>query len=299
MRSDCEKLFNFKSLIERHVTEDGLHFTDLDGFVLFRGSQAHSAVQELYQPMMVFCVQGHKKLTLGEQVADFKTGTACGIFLPLPVICEVIEASEEAPLLGGGLVLDPVRLSKMMLKLDRLIEGEPQRSGDLDISALLTGDLSDNLMEAFTRLISCLDNKKDALVIGDAILDEIYYRFLTDYPDWDLRYHLRQKGDFALVSKAIAYIHDNLDQMISVDQLSEEARMSASGLHKKFKDIIQLSPLQYIKLVKLKKAHENILNGMSALEASYSVGYNSPAQFSREYKRQFGVSPSHQKRLRA
>lgn len=79
---------------------------------------------------------------------------------------------------------------------------------------------------------------------------------------------------------------------VSIDDLAGMVNMSSSGFHRKFKEVTHVSPLQYTKLIRLNKARSYILEGRKASEAGYRVGYNSPAQFSREYKRQFGVPPS-------
>ena len=68
--------------------------------------------------------------------------------------------------------------------------------------------------------------------------------------------------------------------------------MSTSGFRKSFREVMHMPPLQYAKSIKLNQAQILIREGKNASEAGYLVGYNSPAQFSREYKRQFGYSPS-------
>ena len=88
------------------------------------------------------------------------------------------------------------------------------------------------------------------------------------------------------------YLHQNLGKVVSVDELAGLVNMSSSAFHRKFKEVMHLPPLQYAKRVKLNKAQACILTGMSVSEAGYTVGYNSPAQFSRKYKRYFGVTPS-------
>ena len=129
-------------------------------------------------------------------------------------------------------------------------------------------------------------------MLCDAIIDEIYYRILMDERNGELRHLLQQRGEIQRVSKAVEHIHNNLDQPVSVKGLADLVHMSRSSFFDKFKDVMHVSPLQYAKSVKLHKAQVLIQEGKKANEAGYLVGYNSPAQFSREYKRHFGFTPS-------
>ena len=107
-----------------------------------------------------------------------------------------------------------------------------------------------------------------------------------------LRALLRRQGDLHAVARAIEFLQVNLNKKVSVTGLADRLGMSPSRLRKRFKDVMQLSSLQYVKFLRLNKARTYLLEGMLAAEAAYLVGYNSPAQFSREYKRQFGMPPS-------
>ena len=129
-------------------------------------------------------------------------------------------------------------------------------------------------------------------VTPESIIDEIYYRILREEQGGALKVLLRQQGQMQQISRAVEYLHENLDKNVSVDELASLVNMSSSGFHKKFKEVMHLSPLQYTKLIRLNKARTYIIEGRNVSEAGYMVGYNSPAQLSREYKRQFGVSPS-------
>ena len=128
--------------------------------------------------------------------------------------------------------------------------------------------------------------------IFESIIDEIYFRLLSSWQGGGLTHLLQQRGQIKQISKAVEFVHQNLDKTLSVEDMAGVVNMSASGFHKKFKEVMHLSPLQYAKSIKLNRAHNYILEGKSVSEAGYMVGYNSPAQFSREFKRLSGFSPS-------
>ena len=123
-------------------------------------------------------------------------------------------------------------------------------------------------------------------------MDEIYYRLLCDERGGELRFLLQQRGQIQLISRAVEHIHRNVDNPVSVDELAKMVHMSRPTFYENFGAVMHISPLQYAKSVKLDKAQVLIREGKKANEAGYLVGYNSPSQFSREYKRHFGFAPS-------
>jgi AraC-like DNA-binding protein len=162
----------------------------------------------------------------------------------------------------------------------------------MDPSGLFSVPLSDRLLDPFIRLFEALEHPRDAAILGDAIINEIYYRLLCDERGGELRVLLQQRGQIQRISKAVDYIHRNLDQPVSVERLAEMVYMSRTSFYETFRDVMHVSPLQYAKGVKLVRAQTLIQEGKNVGEAGYLVGYNSPAQFSREYKRHFGFAPS-------
>jgi AraC-like DNA-binding protein len=213
------------------------------------------------------------------------------LFAPLPVECEILEASPEKPLLGVGIFFDRNRISNLLLKMD-MTEKPPFKQDDIKASAIFSGPIKNNLLDATIRLLKTLRSPSEAAILGESIIDEIYFRVLSEEQGGTLKYHLQQRGQIHQISKAVEYVHQNLDKPLFVDELADIVNMSSSGFHKKFKEVMHLSPLQYAKSIKLNKAQTYIMDGKSVSEAGYMVGYNSPAQFSREYKRHFGIVPS-------
>jgi AraC-like DNA-binding protein len=152
--------------------------------------------------------------------------------------------------------------------------------------------LSDSLLDPFIRLFESLSTPTDAAMLGDSIVDEIYYRLLSDERGGELRFLLQQRGQIQLIAKAVEHIHQNLDKPVSVDELAKMVHMSRPTFYENFRAVMHISPLQYAKSMKLCRAQALIKEGKKANEAGYLVGYNSPSQFSREYKRHFGYAPS-------
>ena len=107
-----------------------------------------------------------------------------------------------------------------------------------------------------------------------------------------MRFLLQQRGQIRLISRAVEHIHRDVDKPASVAELAQMVHLSKPSFYENFRTVMHNSPLQYSKSMKLDKARTLIKGGKKANEAGYMVGYNSPAQFSREYKRHFGFAPS-------
>lgn len=292
MRNRTELMQELVASLTFYAKEDGNNPTAIENFFIYKHSATYTHVPEVYSPGIVICAQGNKRIFINGYSFELKAGTVAGMFVPMPVGCELVEADVDSPFLSTGFFLDRKRLSEILIKLDRVDYHPPKRKDDGDVSAIFFADLQDNLLDAIVRLLKTLENPGEAAIIGEAILDEIYFRILSEEQGGALRHHLQQQGQIQQISRAVDYVHQNLDKTVSIHELAALVNMSSSGFHKKFKEVMHLSPLQYAKFIKLNKAQTYISEGVNVSEAGFLVGYNSPAQFSREYKRHFGISPS-------
>jgi len=282
------------SLIDKHTPGDGVFTTRVDGLITFRGSKPQERTKTTYEPGLVFAAQGEKNVYLEGRRYDYKPGNFLTLFAPLPVECEVTQATSEEPLLGAGLFFDQSKLAGVLMKMES-IEPPQIESQTIDPSAIFSASLENKMLDAIVRLLETLDSPSEAAVLAEAIIEEIYFRLLSNWHGGEWVHLLQQRGLIRQISKAVDYVHQNIDQSISVDAMAGVANMSASGFHKKFKEVMHLPPLQYAKSVKLNRARNYIIDGRNANEAGLLVGYKSAAQFSREYKRHFGVAPSDDK----
>jgi AraC-like DNA-binding protein len=161
-----------------------------------------------------------------------------------------------------------------------------------DPSGIFEIPLNDNLLNPFIRLFETLSDPREAGFLSESIIDEIYFRLLIDERGGELRHLLQQRGEIQRISKAVDHIHQHIDQPVSVEDLADMVHMGQTSFYENFKKVMHMSPLKYAKSIKLDRAQLLIREGKKANEAGFLVGYNSPAQFSREYKRHFGFAPS-------
>lgn len=291
MDQKSNRIAELIALVKKNTPEVGMNLTALPNLELYRETEPHKPKPLLYKPFFVFLAQGKKQSVLDNITYKYDAGHFLTTLAPMPVECQVVEASLEKPLLAIAILLDRQRILNMLMKMDQM-EQAPARQDKVNPSGIFTATLNDKLLDAVIRLLETLDSPTEAAIVGEAIIDEIYFRILRHEQGGTLPYLLQQRGQIQQIARAVDYVHQNLSKVVSVDELAELVNMSSSVFHRKFKEVMHLSPVQYAKQVKLNKAQARILEGMGVSEAGYMVGYNSPAQFSREYKRLFGVAPS-------
>lgn len=291
-----EKLAQFRQLLSKHALEEGFTPSLLSGVGVFRASQRQTKTHAFYLPFICLMGQGSKRCSVGDRSFTYKAGDFFINFLPMPVTSEVIQADAQAPLMSALLEINLVRLADMVLRIERFEGHSPQTQSD-KLSSLMIGKADDQLVSLFTKLVELSHHPLDAKILGEQAVDEIHYRILTSEHGYILRMLLSQYGGIQPISRAVNYIHNNANRTIQVQELAEIANMSKTRFFNTFKQIMHIPPMQYIKSSKLQTAQTLLKQGMSATEASFQVGYNSFSQFSREYKRFFGFSPSQTQRV--
>ena len=277
--------------MDKYSPEEGLNLVGTENIGTIKSSIAKSKSCTVDEPVILIVGQGKKTYFLGEQKYEFSAGSVLVLFYPTAMETEITEATPDKPFLSAGVAMDMGRMADVLMRIDR-IDGVVPKPVSSNPSSIFSIPLNERLLDAFVRLFELLDNPKDTTMLADSIVDEIYYRLIDDERGNELRFLLQQRGEIQRISKAVDYIQQNLDKAISVEQLADMVHMGQTTFYENFKSVMHLSPLQYAKSVKLYEAQKLIKAGKSASEAGYSVGYNSSAQFSREYKRHFGFVPS-------
>lgn len=281
----------FVRLIEQNAPNEGANFTSLENVGLARISHPFERMPIMYEPALVLLGQGAKRCYIGDSAFNYRAGEYLILFLPMPLEVTIYDVSPEQPALMVGFRLDLSRLASVLLRLDDVDDTTRPPQND-DPTGIYTAPMKAGLLDAAIRMLRALSDPVDVAMLSQAILDEIYYRILREDREGALRLLLQKQAQIKQIARAVDYIHHNLGQIISVEELADMVNMSTTTFHRNFKEVMHLSPLQYAKSIKLHRAQVLIREGKRANEAGYLVGYNSPAQFSREYKRQFGYAPS-------
>ncbi|MCO5730490.1 AraC family transcriptional regulator [Rhizobium sp. SSA_523] len=284
------QLQELSRLIAHHTEDDGVFATAIPRLSLVRASKPTEPMQSVQQPALCIIAQGSKQVLLADEVYHYGPARHLIASADLPITGQVLEADAQKPYLSLKLDLDMNALAALMM--DAPIALSSASHSKSCGKALCLSRSDPKLMDAALRLVSLLDTPEDIPVMAPLIEREILYRLLRGDQAAKLRRMLMPESRLSQVNRAIAWIRQNYDKPFSIDQVAREARMSASSLHEHFREVTALSPLQYQKQLRLQEARRLILSeAMDAASAAHRVGYDSPSQFSREYRRLFGAPP--------
>ena len=283
------------ALLRALAPQEGYNLTALPDVRILRSDRALSRTPVLYDPGIVIVGQGRKRGYFGDRVYVYDAQHYLAVAVPVPFSMET-DATPDRPLLAIYLHLNFQVAAELMLQIDRL--GMPSQH---DVpQSMMSSPMDAALQTSVLRFLEAMSKPLDAAVLGPALLRELYFRVLTGAQGNAMRAALAMHGQFGKIGKALRRIHATYAQPLDLAQLAREAGMSVPTFHSHFKAITHTSPMQYVKSTRLHQARLLMVRqGMTAEAASHAVGYASPSQFNREFKRLFGRTPAAEtKRMR-
>lgn len=261
--------------------------TALPWLTLNRRSAPTPVGRGMLQPSMCMIVQGHKEMLVGDRVLHYGPGQYVQAGVAMPVAGRIVRATTAEPYYGLRVDIDPQEIAAFMLEMDL-----PSLSEEGDGSIVSVHPASGALIDTFLRLLRLLERPGDLPVLGRLIKQEIMYHLLTGPGGHSLRRAMAGGRQEQAVSRAISWIREHYDEPLRIAELAQVVHLSPSVLHRRFKTATVMSPLQYQKQVRLLEARRRLMSGgQEAATVAYQVGYESPSQFSREYRRLFGATP--------
>ena len=273
-------------LLNEVAVQEGVHQTLVEGVRVARHSEPQPRTPVIYEPMIVVIGQGRKRGYLGDEVYVYDPFNYLVLSVPLPVECEW-EASPEEPLLLIAVSVEPTMLGEILLDMD-----ENLLPVDRMLRGISTAPLSEELSGVVIRLLECLKCPLDSRMLGRQTVREIVYRVLCSEQGGSLRALASRDEHFTRIARVLKDIHTDCAKPFTVESLAKRAGMSVAAFHHNFKLVTGSSPLQYLKRIRLDQARLLMAHdGYNASTAARAVGYESPSQFSREFKRLFGVTP--------
>jgi AraC-like DNA-binding protein len=273
--------------VARNTPADGLNNTCVSGLALIRATAPSQPLPSVYHPSLCVVVQGRKRALLGEEVYVYDALHYLVVSMTLPITGQIIDATPQQPYLCLRVDIDPHLVSELLAQLP---PSAPLR--EPATRPLFLARASAPLLDAVLRLARLLDTPEEAPVLAPLALREIHYRVLTGELGERLRHLCEVDGPSQRIARAIELLKQRYADTLRVDELAAAAHMSPSVLHQRFKAVTTMSPLQFQKQLRLQEARRLMLvDGMEAAMAGHRVGYESPSQFSREYRRLFGAPP--------
>ncbi len=257
------------------------------GLSLYRNTAPTAPNPCTYEPSLLLIPQGKKRVDLGNQSYVFGESTFLLTSIELPIVSRVSVASVEKPYLAFFLKLDMGIVRDVLHTEEVRISAPP-----LGTRGMVLGEATVELLTPCLRMVQLLDTPQDAPFFCKLLQREIIYRLLQGPQGDRLRSVATMADQSYRTAKAVTWLRDNFEKTLNVDELASMAGMSRSTLHHHFRGLTAMSPLQFQKQLRLHTARQKMLTQeVDAASAAFAVGYESPSQFNREYKRFFGKPP--------
>jgi AraC-like DNA-binding protein len=269
-------LSELRDLLLRHTDQ-----TRLPGVTIKASTTVTEPMPGVTQPLIALVAQGAKRTVLADQVLTYAAGQFLVVSAELPVTAHVT----AAPYLVFGLALPPAKVAALLLDtdLDRRADDHP---------AIAVSEVTPDLLDPIVRLLRLLDRPADLPVLAEAAEREIIWRLLTGAQGAMVRQIGLADGRLAQIGRAIRWIRAHYAESFPVADLARVAAMSPTSFHRHFRAVTTMSPIQFQKQIRLQEARALLLaDAGDVAGVGFTVGYESASQFSREYRRMFGLPP--------
>jgi len=281
-------LDELRGLLARHARPDPS--TAIDDVLISKVEQSTPPSPSMSGTVLALIAQGAKRIALGDRVYEYRAGQYLVASVDLPVTGHFTTASPDRPALGFGLILRPATVAELLLQA---APGDLPPAGSGAPSGMAVSDAPGQLVDAVVRLLRLLDQPRDMAVLAPLIKREILWRLITGEQGAIVRQLGLADSSLTHIARAVRWIRDHYTRSFRVEDLAQRTGMSVSAFYRNFQAVTAMSPIQFQKQIRLQEArlllatHPNDVTGISR-----RVGYDSPSQFSREYRRQFGAPPS-------
>jgi AraC-like DNA-binding protein len=280
-------LANLATLIGKAMGNASQMAMPVPGLTLYQNTVPTAPNPCMYEPSLLVIAQGQKRVDLGKESYVFGEATFLLTSIELPIVSRVCAASVERPYLALFLRLDMGMVRDVLHSDEVSIPAPPAGT-----RGMVLGEATLELLAPCCRMVQLLDTPQDVAFFGKLLQREIIYRLLQRPQGDRLRSVTTLVDQNHRTAKAINWLRENYEKTLNVDDLASITGMSRSTLHHHFRSLTAMSPLQFQKQLRLHAARQKMLTEeLDAASAAFEVGYESPSQFNREYKRFFGQPP--------
>jgi AraC-like DNA-binding protein len=280
---------NQEELIERmmRLAPENSLLEVFPGIFIYQSSKPTKSEISVFKPAFCVIAQGSKDVLLNDELFHYDSGHYLISTLDLPIMSNVVEASEEKPYLNLRIDLDPALIAAVMIE-----SGIETKKSRTRVKAMDVSPVDADLLEAVVKLVKLFDTPDEMKFLAPLIIREIIYRLLKGKQSARLSQLITTEGDAQRISRVVKQIRENIDHPLKIEDTARKLGMSVSGFHQHFKSVTAMSPLQFQKQIRLQEARRLMLGeNMDVANASFRVGYEDPSYFSREYKKLFGIPP--------
>ncbi len=269
---------------DAHADSAGIAPTAIAGLTTIRATTPTDLQYAISRPLVCLVLQGAKQVTMGNQALTFCAGESLLITADVPTVSQIIQATPARPYYSLVLDLDPAVIADLTVRMDE--------APDAGQGGVLAEPTDAEVVDAALRLMHLLDRPTSLPVLQAQLVREFHYWLLMGRHGVAIRRLGWPDGPVRRVAQAVALLRAEFAHPLPVARLAAAAGMSRSSFHQHFRAVTSLSPIQFQKQLRLIEARRLILwQGLTASSAAFAVGYESVPQFSREYRRMFGLPP--------
>jgi len=278
-------LNELRDLIRRHAGPDPATPTTLPGLTVGVVDRTGVPRSGMSEPSVTIIAQGAKRTVLNGPPYDYRAGQFLVVSIDLPLTGEVLQATPAEPFVALSLRLRPQTIADLLLETS--IRGRAPA-----FSGLAVSDATPELLDSMVRLLRLLDRPEDRPVLAAAYEREVIWRLLTGERGPIVRQIALADSSLAQMARVIAWIRTHYAETLHLEHLAGLAGLSISSLQRHFRAATSMTPIQFQKQIRLQEARSLLLSGSRDIaQIGYQIGYESPSQFSREYRRAFGQPP--------
>ncbi|MDD1792147.1 AraC family transcriptional regulator [Enterovibrio makurazakiensis] len=276
------------------VEGEGCHSSTIEGMNLFLCSSNVSVIPIVLQPAICFVLRGQKRVITGKSSYIYNANSYLINSVTRPVEATLSDVSKDRPYVGVSLAIDQHLVGQLMMEM---APWQQESTEEQQMALTHSTNLTEPIAEVIQRLVDTLDNPMDQEILSGSLKRELYYQVLKGPCGGLLRNSVSNHAGANRIARVVHYLEQHFERNIDIEEITRVAGMSSSTLHEHFRKVTSVSPMQYVKSLRLHKARSMLSSGLQVAEVSYGVGYSSPSQFSREFKRYFGFTPSEARSL--
>ncbi len=270
--------------------EDGLHNTNIEGIKIYKTEKYEPKTPLIYDVCLILVLQGKKIANLSSN-KNFVYDCENYLVVPatLPLVCETY-ATKEEPFICLLISLDREIMYSI---IEKLTNRHFQENNQF---AIFSDKVTQSIEEITIRLLNILESKEESQILGNGIIKELLYKIcIGENANILHKMFLEDNNEFK-IAKALKLIHDNFHKTHDIESLSRLCDMSVASFHTHFKKTTSLTPLQYIKKIRLTRAKDLLVKyNYSVVKVSEELEYDNQSHFSRDFKNYFGYSPKEAK----
>lgn len=287
---DSGALSALRLLIKKHGTPDHRPLAALPNITLTAATCPTQPLLHICEPALTIVVQGAQSTVLGDGVLVCGSGQYLVIPVDLPLEVQVANATAEHPFLSVSLALQPEKIAALLLEagtatgMENIKGGAPAR--------LAVSPATQDLLDAVLRLLGLLERPSDIAMLAASIEREVLWRLINGEQGAMVRQAGLANSRMTQIGIAIRWIRSHYADTIRVQDLANTVGMSLTSFHRHFRAVTSMTPIRYQQQIRLQAARSRLMSAAADVAAvGFAVGYDSPSQFSREYKRLFGDAP--------